>query len=199
MPYTKAVITDIYFDCPIWIENDIARRKYLCLTSDCSTDDVALFLMLLFGYNNIDSKLLFKKAFNELFSNEEIAISGGIAFFEDENNFILPSCCCGLENWQEIEMSIHNKSSPWLGHDPTPGFIYGKDQLIVWSDDPEKNDHDLLNIKYSYKEIFKCLEKTKFELKEFIQKPLYNWINSKDRKIAEKMNQMMKKWILKDD
>ena len=183
MPYTKAVITDPYFDCPIWLENNnIIRREYICLSSDCSNIDVELFLILLFGYNDIDSKYSFKKAFNELFNKNEIAISGGIAFFEDENNYILPSCCCGLEDWKEVEMSINNKNSPWLGHDPTPGITYDKDHLIVWSDDPKETNHSILNIKYLYDEIFKCLKKTEIDLREFIQKPLHNWLYSKDKK-----------------
>jgi len=201
MPYTKPVITEPYYNSPIWIEKDVARKEYICLSSDCSNDDVELFLIHLFGYSSIDEKLSFKEAFNELFSSREdgIAISGGIAFFEDENNYILPSCCCGLEDWQEIELSIQNKSSPWLGHDPNPGFKYYKDHIIVWSDDPdapENTNRNLLSIKFSYSEILNCLQKTKFDLTGFIQKPLYNWIYSRDIKIAKKMEEMMEKWIL---
>lgn len=114
-PFTKAVIIDPYYYCPIWIDSEVTRKEYIILSADSNKEDVELFLILLFGYNGIDVKQSLEKSFHELFNEDEVAISGGIAFFGTNNKKILPSCCCGLEDWHEVYDSVINKTSPWLG------------------------------------------------------------------------------------
>jgi hypothetical protein len=43
MPYTKPVIREPYHDCPVWIENNVDRKEYLCLTAESNEQDVELF------------------------------------------------------------------------------------------------------------------------------------------------------------
>ena len=118
MPYTKAVITGPYYDKPEWIANEITREEFICLSSESNERDVELFLILLFGYNHINVEQSFLLSFNELLEQEGVVLSGGIAFFEDENKYILPSCCCGLEDFSGVIDTIINRQSPWMGHDP---------------------------------------------------------------------------------
>ncbi|NOU84560.1 hypothetical protein GC102_02040 [Paenibacillus sp. LMG 31460] len=95
----------------------------------------------LFGYNNIDVKESFEKSFKQLLNEDEVAILGGITFFEDEDKFILPSCCCGLEDLVLVNESIINRVSPWLGHDPNPGIKYSNNGIVkVWSDDQKEEN-----------------------------------------------------------
>ncbi|MGO4543117.1 hypothetical protein [Paenibacillus sp. 2TAB19] len=140
MPYTRPVIREPYYDCPVWIESEVARNEVTLLSSDSSAHDVELFLLHLFGYNSIDVSQSIQRSFEELFKLDEVAILGGIAFFKDEESFILPSCCCGLEQWETVNQSINNRQSPWLGHDPSPGVTYHDDFLLVWADDPKKKE-----------------------------------------------------------
>lgn len=44
MPYTKPVITDPYFDKPVWIVNEIDRKEFICLSSESDDQEVELFL-----------------------------------------------------------------------------------------------------------------------------------------------------------
>jgi hypothetical protein len=44
-----------------------------------------------------------------------------------------PSCCCGLEGWQEWNQ-IAPSQSPWLGHTPTPWTEHLGDKIRVWPD-----------------------------------------------------------------
>jgi hypothetical protein len=44
-----------------------------------------------------------------------------------------PSCCCGLEGWQEWNQ-IASGQSPWLGHTPTPWVEHLGHTIRVWPD-----------------------------------------------------------------
>lgn len=44
-----------------------------------------------------------------------------------------PSCCCGLEGWQEWHQ-VAPWQSPWLGHSPTPWVEHLGDKIRVWPD-----------------------------------------------------------------
>lgn len=109
----------------------------------------------------------------------------------------MPSCCCGLEQFREIYNSIVNRESPWLGHDPSPGITYKDNMAIVWSDDPDSNDRsDIFHIDFKFEEILSRLEKSKYDLKDFIDKPLFEWIYRRDQDTAEKMKDRMYEWFL---
>lgn len=56
-PYTKPVIVDPYYDRPCWMEHEVERKEFVILSADSSSDDLELFFILLFGYNQMDAKL----------------------------------------------------------------------------------------------------------------------------------------------
>ncbi|WP_339276797.1 hypothetical protein MKY59_07225 [Paenibacillus sp. FSL W8-0426] len=199
MPYMKPVIREPYYDKPVWIENEVARKEFAFLSSNSSESEVELFLLHLFGYNSIDASMSFEESFKELLEKDEVAILGGVTFIQDEETFIMPSCCCGLEELQPIINSIQAKQSPWLGHDPSPGIIYYEDYVLVWSDDPATQKEELFCIRFTYKELLDGLEKCKNDLLEFINEPLYQWIMARDEEIADRMKQKMLQWFLKDE
>ncbi|WP_229750039.1 hypothetical protein [Paenibacillus nasutitermitis] len=97
--YTKPVITDLHYDKPEWITNEVIRKEFICLSFETDTQEVELFLIHLFGFNQINVDQSIQLSFDELFKQDEVALSGGIAFFEDEKKYVLPSCCCGLEDF----------------------------------------------------------------------------------------------------
>lgn len=47
---------------------------------------------------------------------------------------ILPSCCCGLEDWRSWEGLEPGSESPWLGHDPTPWIDCQQSEVRIWQD-----------------------------------------------------------------
>lgn len=197
--YTKPVITEPYHECPVWMESEIELKEYICLSPESSEHDVELFLMHLFGYNNIDVKQSMNASFDELLQKDTVAISGGVAFFENEENYIMPSCCCGLEEWGTVYTSIRNRISPWMGHDPSPGITYLDDYVRVWSDDPESNIKTKLTfIDFSYSEVLKSLARTKADLIGFIENPLFSWISKRDIELAIKFKLKMYQWFMED-
>lgn len=198
MSYTKPVITDPYYEKPEWISHEVTRREFICLSGESTEQDVELFLILLFGYNDININQSFRSSFIELLEEEEVALSGGIAFFEDDNKYILPSCCCGLEDISYVKDTIINKGSPWMGHDPTPGITYIHDQVYVWPDDSETINSDVNKaIRYQFKQLLDFLERTQKEMQDFIEGPLYNWVAIQDKEIAVALKEQMKQWIIK--
>ncbi|MUT65181.1 hypothetical protein [Paenibacillus sp. NEAU-GSW1] len=198
MPYTKPVIREPYYDCPVWIESDVTRNEVTFLSSESSVHDVELFLLHLFGYNSIDVSHTIERSFEELFALEEVAILGGVAFLKDEDTVILPSCCCGLEDWETINESIERRQSPWLGHDPSPGIAYHDDYLTVWSDDSQIENNEVLNIRFTYPEMKESLDRTRRDILGFIEKPLYQWLEVRDKEIAINMKEKMHTWFLKE-
>jgi hypothetical protein len=46
---------------------------------------------------------------------------------------VSPSCCCGLEDWQEWNQ-VAAGQSPWLGHSPTPWVEHLGHMIRVWPD-----------------------------------------------------------------
>ncbi|GBF75537.1 hypothetical protein PA598K_03954 [Paenibacillus sp. 598K] len=197
MAYTKAVITDPYYDQPKWMPNEVRRKPYLCLSSEASSQDVELFLTHLLGYMNISVDHSMEHSLQELFEQEHVAISGGVAFFEDEQTYILPSCCCGLEDYPEIVATIGNKQSPWLGHDPSPELTYTNHQVYVWPDEPTGSESQSNCIAFSYEELQESLATTSQEIIGFIEGPLDRWIRQENAALAETMKEKMKQWILK--
>ena len=196
MPYTKAVITDPYYDKPKWITKEVTRAEYMCLSSKSSSHDVVLFLTHLFGYMNINVEHSLLISFNELFEKDYLALSGGIAFIADEHKYILPSCCCGLEDYSYIIDSIMKKQSPWMGHDPAPGLTYNNNQVYVWPDDSESSRSGDNFIEFSFQALKESLAITSREVQGFIEGPLYNWISKENIEIADTMKEKMKQWIL---
>ncbi|WP_282935953.1 hypothetical protein [Paenibacillus sp. RC67] len=197
-PYTKPVIIAPHFECPIWVENNVIRKEYVILSADSSNEDVSLFLILLFGYNDINVQQTLEDSFNDLFKEDHIAVSGGIAFFENQNKKILPSCCCGLENWNEVHLSVKSKSSPWLGHNPSPEILYQNNLVRVWSDNPDssvENRETPFSIEYDYEELLQSLDHSQKDLIAFINEPLFEWIYNKNNEIGIEMLQKMKKWF----
>ncbi|AKG36178.1 hypothetical protein [Paenibacillus durus] len=194
MSYTKPVIREPYYDCPTWFDQDVDRIEFLVLSTNCNSSEVELFLVHLFGYNSINIDQSMDDTFNELLVKDSVAILGGIAFFESENKLIMPSCCCGLEQFRDIYNSVTKKESPWLGHDPFPVITYIGDLARVWSDDPESIESYYIDFKY--KELLDNLEESKRDLECFIDKPLYQWIYRKDQRIAQIMKEKMYEWFL---
>ena len=46
---------------------------------------------------------------------------------------VSPSCCCGLQEWQEWD-EIAPSQSPWLGRSPTPWVEHLDHEVLVWPD-----------------------------------------------------------------
>ncbi|OPH56974.1 hypothetical protein BC351_26555 [Paenibacillus ferrarius] len=176
MGKVSAVIKDTYFKQPSWLSN-VEYRETNYLSRSSTPEDAILFFTLLCGCNNIDTDREPTEVLNELIAIDEIAISGGIAF-EDEGKAILPSCCCGLENWREVLEAVLSKKDVWLGHDPFPTLEYINDSVRVWSDDyfgtmrkdlSQQELQKMYYIEYNRNDLINKLEAIEMDLLEFFK------------------------------
>lgn len=165
MSTVRAVITNPFYQQPAWVSN-VEYKETVYLSKYSSEEDAVLFLTLLCGYNNVAlNNKGPAEVVHELIHMDDVAMSGGIAFRSNEK-LILPSCCCGLEQWTDVLNDVIKKSSPWLGHDPTPCIEYCGDSARIWSDDflgiyykdvSIQDKETMFFIEYKYKELIKNL------------------------------------------
>ena len=191
----KAIIRNTYYKAPNWIDDNIERKEFVVLDGDSSENDVELFLIELLGYNNINIEQEIKLVMKEVLSEDEIVIAGGILFV-GENRNIFPSCCCGLESWNEVLDAAIGKSSPWLGHDPYPCFEYVVNNIRIWSDDfKAKQSSEIYFIECDRDILIKKLKLIRSDLIKFSKGPLYKYLIEHVRTHADQIVQQFEKWF----
>lgn len=174
MGIVSAIIQDPYFDHLSWLSK-VEYRETVNLSKLSTLEDAVLFFTLLCGYNNVDVDRECAAVLNELITTDEVAIRGGIAF-EDKDKVILPSCCCGLENWRDVLEAVLSKKSVWLGHDPFPSVEYVDNTVRIWSDDfsgvmrkdlSEQELQKMYYIEYNRDDLIKKLQSIEIDLLDF--------------------------------
>lgn len=174
MGKVNAIIQDPYFDQPSWLSK-AEYRETVNLSKLSTLDDAVLFFTLLCGYNNVDVDRESADVLNELITTDEVALRGGIAF-EDKDKVILPSCCCGLENWRDLLEAVLSKKGIWLGHDPFPSIEYVDNTVRIWSDDfsgvmrkdlSEQELQKMYYIEYNRDDLIKKLQSIETDLLDF--------------------------------
>lgn len=198
MKEIKIVATEFYYKCPCWLTEDVSIQL-VKVTGLCTAAEVDTLLYGLLGFNDIPLSINPAESLIALMQEmkeNNVAMSGGLLFQEDEK-VITPSCCCGLEQWKEIVDDIKAKKRPWLGHDPWGTCIYEEDKTIVCSDDisilQEKNkdkvaaseEIEIVKIIYTDKELEVLFHQIETDMQEFIQGPLKKRILELAPEIAE--------------
>lgn len=189
----KVVAMKGYCDCPEWLNGDFSG-EYIKLTGECTKNQVDAVLYSAMGYVGVelsDSPKETLLRYLTVLERGEAILWGGIMFSDDEK-VILPSCCCGLEEWQEIMADICGRNKPWLGHDPFGTCIYDEKFITVCSDDPlmyeteekKKNADSCIKIEFTYNEMNSLLNKAEKGVEEFISKPLKSRITELCPEIA---------------
>lgn len=191
----KAIIQEPYYNSPSWIDEDIEIREFVILDGDSSEKDVELFLIGLLGCNDINIDQDIELVMKEILGEDEIIISGGILFI-GENENIFPSCCCGLESWDEVLDAAISKSSPWLGHDPYPCFEYVENNIRIWSDDFNKKQlSDIYFIECDRDILIEKLKLIRNDLINFAKGPLYKHLVKHTNTYTDQVIQQFYKWF----
>ncbi|MDM1556279.1 hypothetical protein HX126_17065 [Chryseobacterium indologenes] len=114
-----------------------------------------------------------------------LSFDGGIVLKKDDEVLIQPSCCGDLENIENWEKVIEDRSSGWgeiwIGH---PWIFYKrKNGVISFSDYTEANINDVKDVKTKFD-----IEESEF--KDELDKVIYHQIHFKNRisDILKKMN-----------
>ena len=202
MGNVRAVIQNPYFEQPSWLPK-VEYRETIYLSRFSTSEDAVLFFTLVCGYNNVDVDREPFEVLNELIAIDEVALSGGIAFV-DKDKVILPSCCCGLENWRDVLEAVLNKKDVWLGHDPFPTLEYVNDLVRVWSDDyfgtmrKDLTEQELLNmffIEYNRNDLVSKLQSIEVDLLGFYKHSLVKELSMADDNLKEMLFKKYCKWF----
>lgn len=177
----KIYAMNFYYDCPNWLQNDLI--KDVKITGECTSSEVDALLYGIMGFNDISLADTPPASLMQIIKGlkaGEIALSGGLIFQEDEK-VIPPSCCCGLEEWQEIVADIRKKEKPWMGHDPFATCVYETNKIIVCSDDlkmynsskPVTNsEKEIVRIVFTEEEIETYFKQLELDMENFTMGPL---------------------------
>ena len=195
MKEIKLVITEPYFACPSWLEENRGINA-VTLTGQCSLAEVDVALYCVLGYNSIPLTDTPEGSLGLLMAEmerQESVVSGGL-MFRDENCVILPGCCCGLEGWRKVIEDIRQGIVPWLGHDPFRDCIFKDDFVTICSDsleectseDREARLQELVRISFTRAELEAFFSKLEQDMTDFIYGPLKLRINQLVPEITER-------------
>ena len=192
----KPVSTSIYTNSPAWLDISTNNYDYLALDKDATKKDVDLFLFSLFIYNNIpftaEAKSSILNLYNDLVNDDGFVLGGGLMFYEGDKK-ILPSCCCGLEDWSKTVKGIFDKRDVWLGHAPTPIIEYHEHSILVWSDDyressdPSNSKSSLISIEFSLTDLESYFTQLKNDIKYFFEILFYERLKEIDKSSYERV------------
>lgn len=203
MPRVRAVITAPCFEQPSWLSK-VEYHEAVYLSKNSSAGDVVLFLTVLCGINELDINKEPNEVIKELINMDEVTLSGGIAF-ESQSKVILPSCCCGLEQWKEVREAVVNKKAAWLGHDPFPSIEYLDESVRIWSDDyfgimkkeppTEQEKQNMFFIEYNNNELIEKLLCIESDLLHFFKYPFVKELVMVDTNLMEKLFLKYCEWL----
>lgn len=113
----------------------------LALSGALASADVGTVLAVIAIYNDIalpaekeDERPSPAHLIQRIAQADSLTAPGGLQVRDTATGLtVSPSCCCGLETWQEWN-HIAAGQTPWLGHSPTPWVQYHGHNLRVWPD-----------------------------------------------------------------
>ncbi len=106
--------------------------QVVVLWGGISEHEVMTFLISLARYNRFPDCKEFPAIGRSATQSETMVLGGGIRIFNNENA-ILPGCCCGVESWREQLLALEGYPV-WLGHDPAPWSEVVGDEVQFWRD-----------------------------------------------------------------
>jgi hypothetical protein len=93
---------------------------------------------------------------SELAAAQSLVLPGGLKASVGARS-ILPSCCCGLEDWTEWRLAATHGTSPWMGHDPSPWLEKQQDFFYLWPDEAPLERRQELAIQFTKHELHEQL------------------------------------------
>ena len=140
------------------------RIRIIEMTSNSTLNDVGLLIGSLLAFNEL---FLDAQFIDALSKSKELALVGGLSFRQNGLR-ISSSYCADFQDWIFVVEEIKRRSSPWMGHDPSPWFEFEDDKVIIWSD--EDSTENVYSIKFNQQQFTRQIEIAKQELERFHQK-----------------------------
>lgn len=115
-----------------------------------------------------------KDALKHFIDDEGFVLSGGLIFRENGEEKFGPSCCCGLEDWDQWLDVPNGKTNFWNGHDPSCAVEINEGKIKIWQDEQLKNENP--SIEFSAEEFVEKMAQVEKDLKDFLMR-LSQWTN----------------------
>lgn len=107
-----------------------------------------------------------KDALKNFVNDEGFVLSGGLIFKENGEEKFAPSCCCGLEDWDQWLDVANGETSIWNGHDPSCAVEINDGKIKIWQDEELKNENP--SIEFSVEEFTEKMSQVEKDLKDFL-------------------------------
>jgi hypothetical protein len=111
----------------------------LVLSGELRSVDVGTVMAVIADYNHIapsseDDHPGPARLIQRITQADTLIAPGGLRVRDTATGLtVSPSCCCGLETWQEWNQ-VAAGQSPWLGHSPTPWVEHLGHKIRIWPD-----------------------------------------------------------------
>jgi hypothetical protein len=175
MKTIEAVIENYKFEEPqpwIFSTNEIGYTRLYAGISDEEIGSVMLSACSLSSGEII--KETAQETLKEFILNEGFVLEGGLLFKENDAIKVVPSCCCGLENWNEWLDVPSGKCGIWTGHNPESLIEINHGNIKIWQDRQTKDEKH--SIDFTVEEMVEKLNQVKKDLQNFLFR-LKQWVN----------------------
>jgi hypothetical protein len=111
----------------------------LVLSGELGSADVGTVMAVIAVYNDIapygeDDHPGALRLIQRITQADTLMAPGGLRVRDTATGLtVSPSCCCGLEDWQEWNQ-VAAGQSPWLGHSPAPWVEHVGQKIRIWPD-----------------------------------------------------------------
>jgi len=153
-PFWNVLPTDSYFtNVRLYAETSLEEIGLLMSKPCCPTDDEII------ASNAKDALKIFV-------GGKGFGFSGGLIFKENEEIRFVPSCCCGLDDWDQWLEVPKGKTNVWNGHDPSCAVEIINRKIKVWQDEELKSENP--SIEFSVQEFTEKMSNVEKDLKDFL-------------------------------
>jgi hypothetical protein len=157
----EAPFYETKFECP-WPVSEFVSGSRIILSGDMKLDSIGIIVAQLAKYNSIElQKSAIEVLGNILDTGKQFVLPGGVCVIKDEEEIVIPGCCCGLESWRGWFSFLENQESPWMGHDPAPWIEINNNQIRIWANGGISGDQkaDFVDVSMEkYKRNFQSME-----------------------------------------
>ncbi len=120
-------------------------------------------LLLMLGINNEEPE---ETTHPDDQASEFPSLPGGLIARRNDVE-IIPSCCCGLEEWGQWRSLFQESPMLWLGHDPAPHVEQKDGKFTLWADGGLDDARIEPRIDFNREELTEALEDAERAISEF--------------------------------
>ena len=166
-PSLEAVVEIVSRPGKLWVRTPPEPwPPFIRLDGVATSDSIALVMHTLSVCGGLNKPL---ESAEDVVSDAVLILPGGLRATMGSDS-IMPSCCCGLEDWREWLGLLEGETSLWLGHDPAPWVECTAQGFTVWADGGMGGSFpSATRIEFTNEQLAASLSKVKRDLNNFLE------------------------------